>query len=85
MPATKPQKRETVVNEAIFNGEEYKAYYNYRSVCAGKNKYMELSWEDKEWIKNYPDLDNLELTVQIKNMDDEKQSVIFDESFAVIP
>lgn len=51
-----------------------------------RKKYVHgITWEDKEWIKNYPDLDNLELTVQIKNMDDEKQSVIFDESFTVIP
>ncbi len=74
-----------VVNEAKINGEEYKAYYNRRSVCAGKNSYLELSWEDKERIENYPELDSLELAVQIKNMDDEKQSVIFDKSFAVIP
>ena len=74
-----------VVNEAKINGEEYKAYYNRSSVCAGKNRYMELSWEDKQWIENYPELDSLELTVQIKNMEDEKQSVVLEETFAVSP
>ena len=75
-----------VANEAKMNGEEYKAYYNYNSVGAGKKIYMDLSWEvkDKE-IENYPDLENLELLVQIKNKDDEKQSVVFEESFTVIP
>lgn len=75
-----------VANEVKMDGEEYKDYYNYHSVDAGKNMYTDLSWElrDKE-IENYPNLENLELSVQIKNMDDEKQSVIFEESFTVIP
>lgn len=74
-----------VINNAEFNGEEYTAYYNYRSVSPGKARYMELAWEAKMGIENYPNMDSLELTVQIKNMDDEKQSVVLEEKFTVIP
>lgn len=75
-----------VANEVKMNGEEYKENYNYHSVGAGKNMYTGLSWElkDKE-IDNFPNLDTLELTVQIKNMDDEKQSVVFEETITVLP
>lgn len=75
-----------VLNEAKFNGEEFIDKFNSRNVSPGKSLYWELSWDDRERkIDDFLNLDSLELTVQIKNMDDEKQSIIFDESFAVIP
>ena len=75
-----------VVNEAKFNGEEYIDKFNNRNVSPGKSLYWELSWDDRERkIVDFLNLDNLELTVQIKNMDDEKQSVVFEETITVIP
>ncbi|MBQ8314763.1 MAG: hypothetical protein IJ427_03000 [Lachnospiraceae bacterium] len=80
------QEVQFVINNAEFNGEEYTAYYNYYSVSPGKAGYIELSWDEKGFgIENYPNLDSLELTVQIINLDDEKQSVVLEETFAVIP
>lgn len=75
-----------VVNEAKFNGEEYIDKFNNRNVSPGKSLYWELSWDDRERkIVDFFNLDSLELTVQIKNMDDEKQSIVFEETFAVSP
>lgn len=75
-----------MVNEAKFNGEEYIDKFNNRDVSPGKSLYWELSWDDRaRKIVDFLNLDSLELTVQIINMDDEKQSVVLEETFAVIP
>lgn len=48
--------------------------------------YWEVSWDDRERkLVDFLNLDSLELTVQIKNMDDEKQSVVFEETITVLP
>lgn len=75
-----------VLNEAKFNGEEFIDKFNSRNVSPGKSLYWELSWDDRERkIDDFLHLDSLELRVQIKNMDDEKQSVVLDECVNVIP
>ena len=52
----------------------------------GESKDIKFKWEDAGIAFNgFPYLDSLELSVQIKNMDDEKQSVIFEENVAVNP
>ena len=75
-----------VINEAKFNGEEYIEHFNNRNVSSGKSLYWEVSWDDRERkIVDFLNLDSLELTVQIKNMDDEKQSVVLEETITVLP
>lgn len=75
-----------VVNEAKFNGEEYIEHFNNRNVSSGKSLYWEVSWDDRERkLVDFLNLDSLELTVQIINMDDEKQNVVLEETFAVVP
>lgn len=75
-----------VVNEAKFNGEEYIEHFNNRNVSSGKSLYWEVSWDDRERkLVDFLNLDSLELTVQIKNMDDEKQSVVLEETITVLP
>jgi len=75
-----------VVNNATFNGESFTNSLNYRKMEPGKGEDIVLRWEDQGMkFEGFPDIDSLELTVQIKNMDDEKQGVVLEETFAVIP
>ena len=75
-----------VVKDATFNGESLTNSLNYRNISSGKEEDIVLRWEDQGMkFEGFPELDSLELTVQIKNMDDEKQSVVFEETITVLP
>ncbi len=75
-----------VVKDATFNGESLTNSLNYRNISSGKEEDIVLRWEDQGMkFEGFPELDSLELTVQIKNMDDEKQSVVFEEMITVLP
>ena len=75
-----------VVKDATFNGESFTNSLNYRKMEPGKGEDIVLRWEDQGMnFERFPDLDSLELTVKIKNMDDEKQSVVLEETITVIP
>lgn len=80
------QTLQFVAEDATFNGESFSNEYNYRSMSPGECKDIKLKWEDEGITFNgFLHLESLELTVQIKNMDDEKKSVVFEERFTVNP
>lgn len=80
------QTLQFVVKDATFNGEGFSNEYNYRSLSPGESKEIKFRWEEQGPVfRGFPKLKSLALSVQIKNMDDEKQSVVFEETVVVNP
>ena len=79
------QTLQFVVSDAMINGKGFTNEYNYRSMSQGESKDIKFKWEDAGIAFNgFLYLDSLELSVQIKNMDDEKQSVVFEDKVTVM-